>query len=206
MQRKNKLYGGTLLWPGENAESRVIVCAPNRTTAAGLIGTSQYVFDNFFSETGNKVEIEVAGGQKGVWVAPLALPMKAKDDYKHVESRQKETTKKVTDKRSIKKISTKASKVSSMIDVNVVAEDIIKLKFKPKDTLQSCFDQFYAIMRKYGIKKGVPIRQGKKIIGTQGDSFAWTMCRNLFQDQVHSWIEMELVFGLDIPLPKDLEC
>lgn len=205
MQRKNKLYGGTLLRPGENAESRVIVCAPNRTIAAGLIGVSQYVFDNLFSETGNKAEIEVAGGQKGVWVAPLYLPMKTKDDYKHIESRQEEPTKKVAGKRSVRKISDSVSKESSIIDVNAVAEDIIKLKFKPKDTLQSCFDQFYAIMRKYGIKKGVPIRQGKKIIGTQGDSFAWTMCRNLFQEQVHSWVEMELAFGLDIPLPKDLE-
>lgn len=220
-KRQNKLYGGTLLWPGESGESRVIVCAPNRTTAAKLIGESQYVFNNFFAETGNKNEIEVANGREGVWIAPLNDAMKSAAIYKQVEpqypintpspfknrSGEKYKQSEFQQKEPMKKTAIKRLALETLTTINIsaVAEDIINLKFKPDDTMQSCFDRFYAIMRKHGVKKGTPIRQGKKIIGTQVDNFAWTMCRNLFQDQVRSWIELELAFSLDIPFPKDLE-
>jgi hypothetical protein len=79
-----------------------------------------------------------------------------------------------------------------------VAKEIIELKFKPDDTLQQCLNNFYKIMRKYGIKHGK-----KENNGIRMTNFEWTMCQSLFYDRIHSFfIFNKLIYGV----PKDLSC
>lgn len=87
-----------------------------------------------------------------------------------------------------------------MIDV---AEDLIKIKFKPEDTLADCLEKFYAVLRKYNIKQTTPVfnDEGEQV-GNQCNNFDYTMCAALFYDRVKSFFEMELNFG---KIPEDIK-
>lgn len=88
-------------------------------------------------------------------------------------------------------------------DIRAVAKDILDLKFKRGDTLSSCLKQFYAIMRKHGIKQGTPTLNEKgEEYGRTCDNYEWTMCRILFESQLESFFMCENLFGKNIP--KDL--
>ena len=87
-------------------------------------------------------------------------------------------------------------------DIRAVAKDIIELKFKKTDTLSDCNKKFFAIMKKHGIKQGMPYfnDEGKEV-GTTCDNYEWTICRELFFSRIEDFFVLENLLG---NIPKDL--
>jgi hypothetical protein len=80
----------------------------------------------------------------------------------------------------------------------MVAEDLIKLKFKPTTTLQQALKMFYRVMRKHRIKQGTKEGNGIRI-----SNYEWTMCVNLFLSTVKSHFDFGMLLGSGTP--KDLQ-
>lgn len=82
-----------------------------------------------------------------------------------------------------------------MKQMKEIAKEIIAIKIKQKDTFQSCFNRFYKIMDKYGIKEGTPNYNKKgQLVSVTRSSSDWTMCRILFMDNIHSQLNWEFLF------------
>lgn len=91
------------------------------------------------------------------------------------------------------------SKRLSTIEISIVsrvAEDIIKVKFKNKDTLGKVLNNFYKIMRKHGIKKGT--KEGNGVVMS---NFEWTMCKELYFSMLISHFNIQSIM---FNVPKDL--
>lgn len=83
-----------------------------------------------------------------------------------------------------------------------VAKDIIQLKFSETDTLQQCLDKFFTVMLKHGIKEGTPtFNDDGQEVGRTMANFEWTICFQLFQSRIQSFIELHVLFG---NVPKEL--
>lgn len=81
-------------------------------------------------------------------------------------------------------------------DIRDVAKDIIEIKFSKTDTLNDCLNKFYDVMRKHGIKQGIPsFNDEGKEVGRICDRYEWTMCEQLFRTQVESFFLLEMLFG-----------
>lgn len=79
---KLKVYGGLTFMNGE--QYRTIVATTSKKKACEIVGGSLYHFNNYWSETGNKLEIEVATSQpETIFVAPNDYISK---DYKPKDS------------------------------------------------------------------------------------------------------------------------
>lgn len=101
-----------------------------------------------------------------------------------------------------KEMNNKNKEQNTIIDIRKLAEDIIKIKFKKTDTLKDCLDEFYEIMRKYGIKEGMPSynEEGKKV-GRLVNNYEWTICKEMFINRVIEFFNWETLFS---DAPKDL--
>ena len=86
----------------------------------------------------------------------------------------------------------------NIVDIKKVAKEIVTLKFKKSDTLNDCLNKFYAIMRKYNIKQGTKVGNGR-----QCDNFEWTLCKQSFNETLKSFFELESLFG---NISEDLLC
>ncbi len=78
----------------------------------------------------------------------------------------------------------------------------MSIEFKETDTLKTCKEKFYDIMRKYDIKQGTPRFDEKgKQCGRIANNFEWTMCYNTFIARLGSHLTLESIFTA----PKDLQ-
>lgn len=84
-----------------------------------------------------------------------------------------------------------------------VSKDIIAIKFKKGMTLGQCVNEFYAVMRKHGIKKGTEVKRNGKRVSVTMNNFDWTIAWTLFRWQLSDSINWN--FNL-LECPKDLEC
>ena len=85
--------------------------------------------------------------------------------------------------------------------LRAVAKRIIGIKFKGETTLDECLDEFYKIMRLYGIKQGTAWFENGEEVGRTCDAAEWTICRRLFIDQVIGFFEMQNILS---EVPEDL--
>ena len=76
-----------------------------------------------------------------------------------------------------------------------VAEEIIKTEISPS-TIRTFRNKFFDIMRKNGIQQGEWHGNGRLT-----DNYEWTMCKNLFIDQIKGSLEMAFFFNT----PEDLQ-
>ena len=67
-----------------------------------------------------------------------------------------------------------------------VAKDIIKINPSGR-TFDNIWDEFYKIMRHYGIKKG---RKSENGVGVVCNNFEWSMCEALFFSRVRDYMAM----------------
>lgn len=81
--------------------------------------------------------------------------------------------------------------------LNEIASEITKLKFDKTKSLKESFNDFYDVMRKYGIKRCEPSENGQV-----GNTPEWVLCETLFKTR----IELELVFMSLMDCPEDLDC
>lgn len=88
----------------------------------------------------------------------------------------------------------------NLIIMRNVAKDIINISLDSNKTISDYTNEFYNIMRKYGIKQGTKNPFGPGIIH---DNYEWTMARSLFLDQLSLAIKLELLTN---DIPEDLEC
>jgi hypothetical protein len=79
-----------------------------------------------------------------------------------------------------------------------VAKEIIDIKPDSEKTMSDLWNEFYDIMRKYGIKQGTKTPQG----GCLCNNSEWTMCVTLFLQCVTGSIQLDEWFNV----PEDLEC
>jgi hypothetical protein len=86
--------------------------------------------------------------------------------------------------------------------MSLVAKDIIMMKVKPEDTLQSLSGKFYKILRKHNIKQMTTVDGGKTY---SGNNFEYTMSKTLFVKMVcHSFDFMEWGIGGWKNIPKNV--
>lgn len=88
-----------------------------------------------------------------------------------------------------------------------ISREIIGIKFSANKKIGTAVKEFYAIMRKHGIKKGIPIRNDKgEIIGSRDANFDWTLYETLFTDQIKRMVETNMMFGIEkgYEFPEDL--
>ena len=78
-----------------------------------------------------------------------------------------------------------------------VGKDIIAIKAENDKTIGELWDEFFAVMRKYGIKQCT--KEGN---GMLGDNYEWTMCVDLFISSISNTIHLENWFNI----PEDLKC
>lgn len=78
-----------------------------------------------------------------------------------------------------------------------VAKEIIEIKIKKEDTLESLMEKFYFIMRKYNIKQGTWVGNARQL-----ENPDWVMCEVLFIDRIQSFFGFYHFYN---PVPKDLE-
>lgn len=80
MTKKLKVFGGTIFYGTPRKQIRVIVATYTKKQAVELLNTVTNIsythFNDYFSKTGNVVELSVAT-EVGVWVTP--------DDIREVE-------------------------------------------------------------------------------------------------------------------------
>ncbi|KPJ57655.1 MAG: hypothetical protein AMJ42_04565 [Deltaproteobacteria bacterium DG_8] len=83
--------------------------------------------------------------------------------------------------------------------LKAVGKDIVHLEDKEaaKKNISELIEQFYAIMRKHGIKWGT---KDEDCGGTTGANFEWTLCKDAFIYRVTSLIEWEML----VNPPEDL--
>lgn len=88
-------------------------------------------------------------------------------------------------------------------DMRKISQEIVGLKFEHTNTIQECFDMFYKIMRKHGVKRGTQTfhADGSKG-GINQANFEWTICKELFKSQFDSYFVWNEFLG---KFPKDLE-
>ena len=82
-----------------------------------------------------------------------------------------------------------------------IAEEIIRLKFKDSDTFKSCWQKFFRIMRKHGIKQGTTYIVDGKVVGTSIANYEWTLYKNLFLKRFENEMNFRSIIGM---VPKDL--
>lgn len=113
-----------------------------------------------------------------------------------------QTTKTTTKPRTATLKKVKPSSVlpqSTILDMSKVAEEIIKIPFDKKDTIEGLFNKFFKIMKKYGIKEG-----RKTPVGITKSNFEWTMCEKLFVENIVNKIHVLRLLD-DIPTPHSIE-
>lgn len=94
----------------------------------------------------------------------------------------------------------KNQKVESVLDK--VSKDIIAIKFRPTMTIKQCNNEFYKIMRKHRIKQGTShFNETGKKIGRTCNNPEWTMCKSLYLECLHGFLNFQDLFG---GIPKDL--
>ena len=81
-----------------------------------------------------------------------------------------------------------------------VAGEIIHITPDDDKTINDLWQEFYSIMRKYGIKQGTRSLDGVGIITS---NYEWTMCVSLFIENTISYINFNSLLN---EVPKDLEC
>ena len=90
-----------------------------------------------------------------------------------------------------------------MTKMERIARDIIHLKIEMGDTLQTTLDKYYAILRKHGIKQGIPsYNAAGECIGRDISKFDWTLCMTLFLDRLIHAIHWHILIE---GVPEDLE-
>lgn len=84
---------------------------------------------------------------------------------------------------------------SKKIDLNQVAEDIIKgIKVNDNMTIGELKGLFYSIARKYGIKEGTRIGNGRNI-----SRYEWTMTKTFFWNRVMEDVKFRDIFSEGVP-------
>lgn len=78
--------------------------------------------------------------------------------------------------------------------MEIISKDLIEMPILDYDTLQDLLNKFYAIMRKYEIKKGTMLSDGS----VNYDNFEWTACYALFNSRVQDFFTLRNVFD-DVP-------
>jgi hypothetical protein len=88
-----KVWGGTcqvtVKMPGHHNTARVIVSASSQKRAVALLNEARLTagyctlgsFRDYWSETGNALELSIASGREGIWYAPDTGPRDARDSY-----------------------------------------------------------------------------------------------------------------------------
>ena len=79
-----------------------------------------------------------------------------------------------------------------------VAEEIIAIQTNRDKSIDDLWQEFYTIMRKYGIKQGIKNPEGNGILTS---NYEWTMCVSLFIDQITNHIHFDNIFD---EVPEDL--
>lgn len=109
-------------------------------------------------------------------------------------------TKLVAIKKSSKKAPENIIDNPVMRDIREVSKDIISLKFKKTDTLKSCMNKFFEVMKKHGIKEGTPsFNEDGKEVGRNVANFEWTMCKTLFMQRLDDFFTIEFLLGDSTP-------
>ena len=85
--------------------------------------------------------------------------------------------------------------------ISQVAKDIIRFRFKPSMSLRDVENGFYALMRKHGIKHCTKDDAGNLTTS----NFEWTMCKDLYYNQLVNFFALRGWFGGKGGCPKDLE-
>jgi hypothetical protein len=88
--------------------------------------------------------------------------------------------------------------VYTRMAIRKIAKEIINLKVGKKDTIDSLYEKFYNIMRKYGIKIGEKSDDGPGITMANPE---WTLFKVLFEDTIRGRYLIKTL----IDYPKDLE-
>lgn len=87
----------------------------------------------------------------------------------------------------------------NLILMRDIAKEILNIEIVTNKKISEYVEEFYDIMRRYGIKQG---SKDPEEAGTIGDNFEWTMSRTLFLEHMHMEI---LTYMLIHPVPEDLE-
>jgi hypothetical protein len=95
-------------------------------------------------------------------------------------------------------------------DMRAVSKAIIDMKVNDTDSFASLEKKFFAIMRKYGIKRGVVATDNNGVsIGAilnkpiLRDTPEWSMCRTVFIELIKTKLTFWLI---STEVPKDLRC
>jgi hypothetical protein len=82
--------------------------------------------------------------------------------------------------------------------MNEISSDIIAIKPDNDKSISDLWNEFYDVMRKYGIKQGT--KSGNGILT---NNFEWTMCVNLFVASITNSITLNQMME---DTPEDLRC
>jgi len=81
-----------------------------------------------------------------------------------------------------------------------ICKDIFAIKVKELKTIKKCYNEFYKVMRKYGIKQGTRIDAGVQMSNPE-----WVICRVLFKDRINMSQDWEFL-KYSFSAPDDLKC
>lgn len=90
-----------------------------------------------------------------------------------------------------------------------IAQEIIDIKFITNKTIGILVKEFYAIMRKHGIKQGTQqYNEAGEKAGILTDNPEWTLFEQFFLERLSSNIEIGMMLGIGegYEFPEDLKC
>ncbi len=85
-----------------------------------------------------------------------------------------------------------------MIDLKAVAEELTSIEITDDKTIKNLYEEFYAVMRKHGIKQGTKNESG----GITMCNAEWSVCHTHFEKK----IQLHFILHHMLNCPKDLIC